>query len=555
MKQLMSLVVVVMMIGLPQNLIAQCLSGSCWDGKGVYLYPSGAKYVGKFRNGKIHGKGTLHFSNGNKYSGEWVNQYREGRGKLEFKNGDVYSGDFKSGKMKGTGTMVFVKGDKYVGSWSDDLQNGKGKYYYADGDRYEGDFRKGKLEGTGTMFYGDGSKFSGTWKDNKKNGKGTFYKIDGSAVDGKWASGKFQGKENNVAQSNEFENQESIVVASSDEFKNCNNNFCDNERGMFKYGDGSQWIGDFEDGIPEGAGTCYYSNGDKYVGSWKKHAPHGDGIMYYKNGRVIGAVWDYGKPVDDLEEPDDIIAQEHISVDRDDEIKVWAVVVGVARYVHMPVLKYTDDDAYHIYAFLKSPEGGALPDDQIRVLIDEDATRTNIMSAMRQTFLKADENDVVLLYFSGHGLQGSFLPVDFDGYNNKLLHDEVQSLFSESKAKHKICFADACHSGTLTAMKTPGNILTNYYDAFSGSRGGTALLLSSKGDEFSLEDQGLRQGIYSHFLIRGLKGEADKNKNKIVTIQELFDFVSKKVTTYTANVQTPTITGNYDENMPVAAVR
>ncbi len=554
MKQLMSLVVVAIISILPQNLNAQCLSGSCWDGKGSYLYPSGAKYVGNFRNGKIHGKGTLYFSNGNKYKGDWIANYRDGKGKLEYHNGDTYEGDFKSSKIHGFGTMVFAKGDKYIGTWNNDLQHGKGKYFYSDGDRYEGDFKNGKLSGAGTMFYSDGSHYDGKWKNNKKNGKGTYHKTDGTSIAGKWSNGKYQGKQNQSTPSNSFETQESIV-STNEEFKDCNNSFCNGERGIFSYGDGSQWIGEFVDGMPEGSGTCYYSNGDKYVGSWKRHAPHGEGIMYYSSGRAIGAVWDYGKPIDDLDQADDIIAQEHVKVDHNDEVKIWAVVVGVARYAHMPVLKYTDDDAYHIYAFLKSPEGGALPDDQIRVLIDEDATRTNILGAMRQTFLKADENDVVLMYFSGHGLKGSFLPVDFDGYNNKLLHDDVQDLFSESRAKHKICFADACHSGTLTAMRAPGTALANFYNAFEKSTGGTALLLSSKGDEYSLEDQGLRQGIYSHFLIRGLKGEADRNKNKIVTIQELFNFVSKKVKSYTGNIQTPTITGNYDKNMPVSVIR
>ncbi len=553
MKLIMNLVIVILTICLPQILNAQCLSGSCWDGKGVYLYPSGAKYVGHFRNGKIHGKGTLFFSNGNKYSGDWVDHYRSGNGTLEFSNGDIYKGEFKASKINGFGTMVFAKGDKYVGKWVANLQHGEGKYYYEDGDRYEGEFHKGKLHGKGIMFYGDGSRYSGLWKNNKKNGRGTFFKIDGSSVAGKWRQGKFQGKEEDANQNNSFEAQESVV--SNSEFKDCNTAFCNNERGLFSYADGSQWIGDFKDGLPEGLGTCYYANGDKYVGAWEKHAPHGEGIMYYANGRALGAVWDYGKPIDELNASDELLAQEHVAVDQNDEIKIWAVVVGVARYAHMPVLKYTDDDAYHIYAFLKSPEGGALPDNQIKVLIDEDATRTKIMSAMRQTFLKADENDVVLLYFSGHGLKGSFLPVDFDGYNNKLQHEEVQKLFNESKAKHKICFADACHSGTLTAMRSPSNILTDYYNAFENSTGGTALLLSSKGDEVSLEDQGLRQGIYSHFLIRGLKGEADKNKNDIVTIHELFNFVYNKVTAYTANVQTPTLTGNYDKNMPVAGVR
>ena len=84
----------------------------------------------------------------------------------------------------------------------------------------------------------------------------------------------------------------------------------------------------------------------------------------------------------------------------------------------MPALRYTDDDAYRIYAFLKSPEGGALKDEQISILVDEAATRANILRQMEQTFSKAGPNDLVFLYFSGHGLKGSFLPIDFDGFNN-----------------------------------------------------------------------------------------------------------------------------------------
>ncbi|MBK9679001.1 MAG: caspase family protein [Saprospiraceae bacterium] len=63
--------------------------------------------------------------------------------------------------------------------------------------------------------------------------------------------------------------------------------------------------------------------------------------------------------------------------------KIWTVVVGVARYEHMPALRYSDDDAYRIYAFLKSPEGRALKDDQIKILVDEDATRDKIISALQ----------------------------------------------------------------------------------------------------------------------------------------------------------------------------
>ena len=494
---------------------AQCIRGNCYSGIGTYKYPSGAKYSGEFRNGKIHGNGILYFSNGNKYTGEWVNQYREGQGKMVFASGEVYTGSFRKSKFSGNGTMVFTDGERYVGQWSDDIQHGRGTYYYADGDRYEGNFRRGKLHGQGVMYYADGSRYDGYWKNNYKDGKGIFYKTSGQAVVGMWNAGKYLGNENvtsepstTVAENNDNQNTAnngSNAGTTANALPDCNKEYCKEGRGVYVYSDGSRWVGEFRNGKPEGNGTCYYANGDKYIGGWKRHAPHNDGVMHYTNGRVVGAKWNYGTPIGKLQNRDEVVFTNNVKMDRDEKVKIWAVVVGVARYSHMPVLKFTDDDAYQIYAFLKSPAGGALKDEQIRVLIDEEATRKNILQTMREVFLKADENDVVVLYFSGHGLPGAFLPVDFDGFNNRLKHEDIQSVLKESKAKHKLCLADACHSGSLTAMRSGlENGLKDYYSAFENSAGGTALLLSSKGDEFSLEDHGLRQGIFSHFLIRGL---------------------------------------------------
>lgn len=562
MKKLLSLVIVIMLACL-QVADAQCIKGNCHQGRGTYIYQSGAKYAGQFRKGKIHGQGVLYFSNGNKYVGEWKNQYREGKGKMTFTNGDTYVGNFKKSKFYGHGIMDFAKGDKYDGQWRDDIQHGLGTYYYKDGDRYEGGFKKGKLDGKGTMFYSNGSKYVGNWKSNRKDGNGVFHKKDGKKIAGVWLAGKYIGNDNKPSQQNSSNNSNveyasnTNDVTTEKELKDCNKIYCRGGQGFYTYNDGSKFVGSFKDGYPEGEGTVFYANGDKYVGGWKNHAPHNEGIMYYKHGRVLGAIWQYGKPIKTLEADDADVGNEYIAVDRDDDVKIWAVVVGVARYGHMPVLKYTDDDAYHVYAFLKSPEGGALPDDQIKVLIDEDATRTNIMRTMRQTFLKADENDVVVLYFSGHGLQGSFLPVDFDGFNNKLKHEDIKDILNESKARHKLLLADACHSGSLMAMRSAPvqSTLKKYYNAFEESTGGMALLMSSKGEEFSLEDGGLRQGIFSHYLIRGLKGEADEDRNKIVTVQELFDYVYTQVRRYTAHAQTPTLTGIFDDTMPVSVVR
>ncbi len=575
MKKLLCLVVSAV-VGFTSIVQAQCIQGNCYDGQGTYVYPSGAKYSGQFRNGKINGEGVLYFSNGNRYSGNWVDHYRQGKGRLVFTNGDVYEGNFRRSKFHGHGVLAFSNGDSYQGEWADDVMHGEGSYDYHNGDRYVGWFRKGKLHGQGTMYYHDGDRFEGKWKDNLKNGNGTYYRANGKQVSGLWVAGKISKDDishstidiasTNNSTSNNTNNSSSTATTTSIEanpnagtdntLANCNSTYCSEGQGAYTYGDGTKWIGNFYNGQPEGDGICYYANGDKYVGGWKRHAPHGEGVMYYNNGRVVGALWEYGSPVGKIEAENEPVASEAIAVDYSSTVKIWAVVIGVARYDHMPVLKYTDDDAYQIYAFLKSPEGGALPDEQIKVLVDDDATRGNIIKSMRQLFLKADDNDVVMVYFSGHGLPGSFLPFDFDGFNNKLYHDDIKQVFEESNAKHKLCLADACHSGTMLAMRAPVNrTLQKYYEAFENSDGGTALLLSSKGDEYSLEDMGLRQGIFSHFLIRGLKGEADINSDKIISVQELYDFVSQKVRTYTANAQSPTLSGNFDPNMPVGALR
>ena len=526
------------------SLSAQCLDGDCWDGQGTFLYPSGAKYQGSFRDGKINGYGILFFSKGDIYEGEWVNHFREGEGKLTYKNGNIYNGSFRKSKFSGRGTMDYSNGDRYSGNWEKDVPNGKGKYQFNSGERYEGNFSDGKFSGNGTMFYTNGSRYEGDWAAGKKHGKGTLINVLGETQYGDWDNGRI---------TQEVEVTEQIADA-SEEMPNCNENFCLSGQGSYTYTDGSQFIGTFVSGEPEGHGTVFYTDGNKYEGGWSNHAPHGEGKMTFASGRVFGGFWQHGKVVSELTSGDGNMEKLAIEVDVDKAVKIWAVVVGVGRYAHMPALKYTDDDAYQMYAFLKSPQGGALPDERVSVLIDEDATRDKVLASLQKTLLKADDNDVVIFYFSGHGLEGSFLPVDYNGFQNKIHHSEVKEILEKSRAKHKLVFADACHSGSLLAMKgaTVHDALGKYYQAFEQSSGGLALMMSSKGEEYSLEDGGLRSGVYSHFLIKGLKGAADADGNKIVTVNELFSFVNKEVRTYTAGAQTPTLKGTFDGNMPVA---
>jgi hypothetical protein len=237
------------------------------------------------------------------------------------------------------------------------------------------------------------------------------------------------------------------------------------------------------------------------------------------------------------------------------DMRVWVVVVGVASYRHIPGLNYTDDDAYRMYAFYKSPEGGSLPDGQVRVLIDEDATRSNVMQAMNEVYMQAASNDAIVFYFSGHGARSAFITQEYNGMStdNKglLMHREIQAVFDKSPARFKYVIADACHSGNWAQRETQ----SAYYQTFEESGGAPVLLLSSMGDEYSIENSGIRQGVFSHFLIRGLKGEADTNHDQVVSISELYRYVDSNVVAATNHRQNPVLSGNYMNNPPVSVVR
>ena len=102
---------------------------------------------------------------------------------------------------------------------------------------------------------------------------------------------------------------------------------------------------------------------------------------------------------------------------------------------------------------------------------------------------------------------------------------------------------------------TDAQLVDLYYSNLAKSDAGTALILSSKSEEISLESSGLRQGVFSHFLIRGLEGEADQNYDKVIDVSELYEFIFANVKSYTADRQTPVIKGRFDKRMTVSVVR
>ncbi|MFK7937168.1 MAG: caspase family protein [Saprospiraceae bacterium] len=544
------------------TLSAQCVSGDCKNGKGIYVYPSGARYVGHFQNGEIHGIGTCTYSDGTVYRGNWQNRYPEGRGTKVYANGMERTGLWKKGfpiDEAGNVQEEFMakNGDAdanidiQTGCLNGDCKNGEGVYAYADGSKYEGLFTNGKIEGQGTFFFPNGDKYVGQFLAGYSHGEGTLYHADGTRTTGKWHNGEYVNDMTN--------NYAEVGCISGD---------CQSGEGIYVYdGKDAKYQGYFQNNKPHGQGFIEYTNGETYRGTWANGQFNGEGTLTLLDGSRVSGLWKDGafqaaatmeSPATKSTMPPKQLKEVDLATIRNNsESKVYAVVIGVASYHAMPPLRYTDDDAYRMLAHLRSPEGGALPESQVRILVDEAATKENITTTMRELYGQADENDLVLLYFSGHGVRGAFLPIDFDGFNNKLEHDEINEILDASDAQYKLCIADACHSGGLHQIKSGSvtNTLTAYYESLAQALPGTALIMSSKAEETSLESNNLRQGVFSHFLLRGMKGEADTNFDQIIDVQELYDFVGDNVKEYTQYRQSPVILGDYDARMPVAAVR
>jgi len=127
----------------PSSLQAECISGDCYNGTGTYTWPDGQRYVGEFRDGKLHGTGTYTWPDGTKYVGEYRDNKRS-RGTLTWPDGRRYEGEFWDDK-RSRGTLTWPDGRRYEGEWLDDKRNGRGTYTWPDGTKEIGEYRDDNL--------------------------------------------------------------------------------------------------------------------------------------------------------------------------------------------------------------------------------------------------------------------------------------------------------------------------------------------------------------------------------------------------------------------------
>ncbi len=248
----------------------------------------------------------------------------------------------------------------------------------------------------------------------------------------------------------------------------------------------------------------------------------------------------------------------------------WAVVVGISAYEYLPPaaqLHYAHRDAEDFAAFLRTYAGGALPADHIRFLENENATLAEIRAAL-DTWLVASARpeDIVYVFFSGHALlddqdEGYFVAYDSDPQNlhaTALAFQEVdRTLSNRLRANLVVLVTDACHTGRLGwstfAPTTPSRADESLAKIGQGDRS-FLKLLSNKPSELSYEDQrwGGGHGAFTHALLEGLNGAADRDGDHVIRASEAIDYLSRRVPELTNSLQHPRVGGTFDAQVAIA---
>ena len=219
--------------------------------------------------------------------------------------------------------------------------------------------------------------------------------------------------------------------------------------------------------------------------------------------------------------------------------RIYIVSAGIADYPgnEMDLSLCANDAATIQLVFAKNKKANTI------LLKNSQATKAAILAALRKQFAKATKNDAILFFFSGHGSPGSLVC-----YDGQLDYQSIKDIMAKSKARSKMIFADACFSGKMrTEQRTQHN--TSVPEHLRHTE--VMFFLSSRSEETSIERRDMKNGFFTAYLQRGLRGGADKNKDRVITAYELFKYVSNGVKKISNDKQHPVMWGKFDNNMPV----
>lgn len=203
--------------------------------------------------------------------------------------------------------------------------------------------------------------------------------------------------------------------------------------------------------------------------------------------------------------------------------RTFVLSVGVSSYQNSNNnLSQTTKDAKQFKAVMDNCTK------DISILTSKYATKDNILEKLKAICNRAQKGDKIILFFSGHGYEGGIV-----AHDQHLTYQEINDILSKSAASAKICFVDACHAGSVEQVRD------NSKEYKAPTTGNIIYMLSSRADEYSIEHPWVGHGFFTQALLKGLRGKADSNRDKKITVKELFNYVYNDVQHSTASMDAP----------------
>ena len=221
----------------------------------------------------------------------------------------------------------------------------------------------------------------------------------------------------------------------------------------------------------------------------------------------------------------------------------YALVIGNSQYSDpkLAQLKTPEADSRELAKVLRSKRIGNY--DKVSLLIDQTDAKTR--RAISAFLSNKKPDDLVLLYFSGHGVldgRGNLFLASKDTDMGTLNATAISSSFiayelDNCRSRRQILILDCCNSGAFArGTKGPQKAITE--STFEGSGSGRVVLTASDSTQFAFEgDRVIAQtsfSLFTHFLLEGLKtGRADRDKDGQVSLDEWYDYCYAKITATT----------------------
>lgn len=247
--------------------------------------------------------------------------------------------------------------------------------------------------------------------------------------------------------------------------------------------------------------------------------------------------------------------------------KRYAVLIGVNEYIDPVIspLKYCSQDAQKLYDQLS--KSGYEKNDIYLITQENKAVKGQpfkhvILNTLDVILGQLNPKDTILISMSGHGLETNgktfFCPMDTKLDNLEGSTIDISSVFEKlhaSKAGFKLMIVDACRE-RISETRSLASGRRSLVNSILSPPKGIVLMQSCSDGEFSYELEGIGQGVFSYYLVDGLKGNADANGDGTITFSELQEYVTtqtqRRVLKDKAAKQVPSLTFREVSNFTIA---